>query len=147
MDDFSEVCTDISVTSNVIKLCQGKQKCSFLVDLEQFPLLSNNDSSSREISCHKNYSVLKTTAACVDERILDMQLVSSLTEETEEKSLITSTMEQLQSSNGPEIPVINDSSPMLVNEAKLLNSGQPLIKFEPNEVETNDVNNDQVSWS
>ena len=94
MDDFSEVCTDISVTSNVINLCQGKQKCSFLVDFEQFPLLSNNDSSSREISCHKNYSVLKTTAACVDKRILDMKLVSNSTEKT---SLITtaSTTEQL----------------------------------------------------
>ena len=149
MDDFSEFCDDMSVTLNVIKLCQGKQKCSFLVDVEQFPLLSNNNSSSREISCHKNYSVLKTTAACVDKRILDMKLASNLTEETGGRYLTTttSTTEDLQIYKTTELPVINDSLRMLVSKVKLLNSGQSLIKVEPNEVKTVAVSNDQVSRS
>ena len=71
------------LTSQVVRLCGGRERCGLLAD----PVTINILSGERELetSCHTNHSVLRTTSACIAESLLHLN-TDLLTGQTETNS-------------------------------------------------------------
>ena len=75
-------CKDLLVTSQVSALCHGQQVCSFLVDPVSLALLTGVKVIKPAVACHKNYSALRITSACVDKMIFLPEFVNNTSTST-----------------------------------------------------------------
>ena len=62
------------MTSQIVRLCGGRERCSLLADPVTINIMSGEEEVEQEVnSCHANLSVLRTTAACIDVSALHIQ--------------------------------------------------------------------------
>ena len=132
-------CKPLVITSQVSSMCHGYHKCSLQADPVVFSMFSGGALSEESVVCHKNYSALRTTSACVDEKIFSPLFLNKFSTSTERPSTIiqafippvtTETLHNLTTSNLS----FNISKSLEEIQAKPLEPKPAIIKVLKNDV-------------
>ena len=109
-------CNELPVTSQVIKLCNEKQKCSFLADPVSLAILTGVKVIKTEVVCHAKFSAIRTTYACADQTVFQSPFV------IEKYSTTTTTSYKSIDRNKIQVPFSTISDVAITNQNKLKNT-------------------------
>ena len=140
-------CDDLSVTSQVSSLCHGQHECSVLADPVILAIMSGVQSIKPSIACHKNYSALRTTSACVHEQVFIPELLNKLSPSTESPIITQKIHSFLSTTSHISIEYstisqlsLNHSKSSQEIEAKPLEPKPAIIDILKNDVKSTEVN-------
>ena len=91
-------CRSLVITSLVSSMCHGKQQCSLPADPVILAMFSGESLSKESVACHKNYSAIRTTSACVHQTIF----INKFSTSSERPSTISTSASSIQ----PFIPLV-----------------------------------------